>query len=631
MSQSIELVRILLPEFLHSEADAAAVLDAAHELGVNPVHYCVHRYGLGAEAVFARAAEWAGLAFLPSVPFDGRGSIQVRRLDSLGGIRSIRASLDGREILFLAPGFDEFIGLKAHAAAHPEFRRQTCIVPAAAIPRALSSVSTEQLLDEARGRLSRRWPFASAGLDLGRRDRVIFIGAMTLLVASTALSACSSDLCGPAVAGVLLLAPALFRLGAVATRPAKESQLPPLSDAELPIYSVLIPLRDEAHMVPLLRRAMTALHYPPEKLDIKFVVEGRSEATVSAVRDLLADPRFELVEVPDARPFTKPKALNYALPFVRGAHVVVYDAEDIPDPDQLLLAAAAFAGDPGVDCLQAELLVDNARENVLTGLFAGEYAGQFGPLMAALARHGLPLPLGGTSNHFRTAALRELGGWDAFNVTEDADLGVRLARLRYRTAMLQSRTYEEAPISIDAWMRQRTRWMKGWMQTFIVHNRRPLTLFRDMGWRNFLAFEIYVGSLIVSPLLHATFLFSLLAAPCLGVRTLFGSNGAGLALALAVLVLGYGGAFAAVFAGLLRLGQRRLLAVQLLLPLYWMLQAVATIRAGHELLVRPHFWAKTKHGLTKLERSVSSARKPEGPATMAESPPVHQRLERQDL
>jgi cellulose synthase/poly-beta-1,6-N-acetylglucosamine synthase-like glycosyltransferase len=336
------------------------------------------------------------------------------------------------------------------------------------------------------------------------------------------------------------------------------------------------------------------------------VVEERSPATLAAVRELLDDPRFEVVVVPEQQPLTKPKALDYALPFVRGSYVVVYDAEDIANPDQLRLAAAGFAADPGVDCLQAELLVDNARENLLTGLFAGEYAAQFGIMMPALARWNLPMPLGGTSNHFRTRALREVGSWDAFNVTEDADLGVRLARLRYRTEMLNSQTYEEAPVKVGAWLGQRTRWTKGWMQTFIVHNRDPRRLWRDLGWRNFLAFEIYVGSLILSPLLHTTFLISVIIVLCRNAGS-FGPPDPGFPYWLAILVFGYAGSIGVVAAGLLRLGQRRLLWLQLLLPAYWLLHTVATVRACVELLTRPHFWAKTTHGVTRLDRSFSQA------------------------
>jgi cellulose synthase/poly-beta-1,6-N-acetylglucosamine synthase-like glycosyltransferase len=279
---------------------------------------------------------------------------------------------------------------------------------------------------------------------------------------------------------ILLAAPGLLRIVASLPRRA-QPEVRLLADGELPVYTVLIPLRDEAHMVPMLRRAMSAIDYPPEKLDIKFVVEERSPRTIAAVKDVISDPRFRLVVVPEGPPRTKPKAVNYALPLARGAHLVIYDAEDVPQPGQLRLAASLFAADASLACLQAELVPDNADENALTALFAGEYAGLFGRLLPTLARLGLPIPLGGTSNHFRTDILRDLGGWDSYNVTEDADLGVRLRRRGLRAEPFASRTYEEAPTGLIAWMHQRTRWMKGWMQTYVVHSRDGVALKRDLG------------------------------------------------------------------------------------------------------------------------------------------------------
>jgi len=602
MSQSEELVVAALEEYCRSQDDAVAILAAAASLGVDPLDYCMHRFGVPAHVVMERAAHWAGLAFSRIIPKTADVPPDAVRLDALAQIRSVREMLYDRQVTYFAPKFEELVRLRPIVAKDVQLRRRLCVVPGATIRASLAAGHSESLMDAARQRLARRWPYASANLDLGRVTRWLFVLAGLVLVLLVGLAPVF-DLLLP-VTGLLLVVPAIFRIVAVLGKFDVPFRAPPLADADLPVYSVLIPLRNEAHMVPLLRRAMTAIDYPPEKLDIKFVVESSSVQTVGAVTDLLDDARFELVRVPDGRPHTKPKALNYALPFVRGEHVVVYDAEDIPDPDQLRLAAAGFAADPGVDCLQAELLVDNARENLLTGLFTGEYASQFGVLLPAFARWRLPMPLGGTSNHFRVRALREMGGWDAFNVTEDADLGVRLARLRYRTGMLASQTYEEAPVTLDGWMRQRTRWMKGWMQTFIVHNRRPWMLWRDMGWRNFLAFEIHVGSLIVSPLLHTTFLAGLAVTLLLG-RQPFGDVGPASLAALGILLLGYGGSFALVVAGLLRLGQRRLLLMQLLLPAYWVLHALATLRAGHQLLRRPHFWGKTTHGLTRLERSFS--------------------------
>jgi len=606
-SASLDLIGALLQGACRSEEDAEAVLAAARGLNVDPIDFCIHRCRLDAGEVYRRGARWAGLAFSDVVPNTGssEGGTGIQRLDSLALARSLRAMLFDREVLYLTPVFDELVQLREHVRRHPEIVRRTCVTPPAAIRSALAEVAAPQLLAAARDGLAGRWPQASASFDLPLPARLLLVVVLVVLALASLVVPFGVFVLVPLLGGVLAVS-ALAKLAAALTH--REPRLAPsaLADADLPVYSVLIPLRDEAQMVPLLRRAMTALDYPPEKLDIKFVVEARSAETVAAIRGLLDEPRFELLTVPDAAPATKPKALDYALPFVRGSHVVVYDAEDVPNADQLRLAAAAFAADPTVDCLQAELLVDNARENFLTGLFTGEYAGQFGIMLPAMARWGMPMPLGGTSNHFRVSALRETGGWDAYNVTEDADLGVRLSRLRYRVGVLPSQTFEEAPIGLGGWLRQRRRWMKGWMQTFIVHNRNPAQLWRDLGWRNFLVFEIHVGAMIVSPILHTAFALALLVGAARGgAMPAFGNP---LTIwALLVLVLGYGSAFALTIKGLARLGQRRLFALQLLLPFYWILHGIATIHAAYELATRPYFWAKTTHGLTRLERQFGSA------------------------
>jgi cellulose synthase/poly-beta-1,6-N-acetylglucosamine synthase-like glycosyltransferase len=580
---------------------ARSVLAEAKRLGVDPLDFVVHRRAIAATDVYARAAQWAGLAHFPTVALGPEAGIEMKRLDALADVRMIRATIFDREISYTAPDFDAFLALRRHAQGTPELGDKLCVVPPAALRRALTKASSAALLDEARGRLAHRWPDASAKFELTMPARLAFLAGLVVLVG---LVASASFLLRPlalALLWLVLVVPALFRLlAAVLPRPAEPSPPPP-ADADLPVYSVLLPLRDEANMVPLLHEAVAALDYPPEKLDIKFVVETASASTIAAVEAVLADPRCDLVIVPEAEPLTKPKALDYALPGVRGAFVVVYDAEDIPEPDQLRRAAARFLADPGLDCLQAELVIDNAAENGLTALFSGEYAGQFGLVLPLLSRWRLPVPLGGTSNHFRTQSLRELGGWDAFNVTEDADLGVRLARLRYRTGTFSSQTGEEAPIRLASWMAQRTRWFKGWMQTFIVHNRSPRAFLADIGWKGFLAFQLYVGSMMLSALLHTVFMLGLLAGVITGLSAFRLDDGWDVAM-LAVPAIGYGGAFILVVAGLLRIGQGRLLVWQLLLPLYWMLHSVAVVRAAHELLTRPYFWAKTSHGQSRLRQ-----------------------------
>lgn len=582
-------------------------LEAALALEVDPLDYCAHRFGLGEAMVMERAAAWAGLVFSERIPNTLPGSPIIARIERLGEVRAVRAKLFEREVIYCAPRFAAFLKLRRYAARHPEIRRNLCIVPLVALRAELAAASAEALLVEARQRLARSWPRASVSLGTPKPVRIAFaVGVALLMLFAVAAPSISRPVFLPIV-GAILIIPALLRLWA-SVMPAGMPVAPRLlSDAELPVYTVLVPLRDEAQMVGQLARGMRALDYPPEKLDVRFVVESRSPATITAVQHELYDPRFELLVVPDALPRTKPKAMNYAMPLVSGQFVVVYDAEDIPDPGQLRLAASTFAAHPELECLQAELVIDNARESLLAAQFAGEYAGQFGLMLPLLARLGLPMPLGGTSNHFRTETLRQLGGWDSFNVTEDADLGVRLARSGLGTATIASQTGEEAPLTADAWLKQRTRWMKGWMQTLIVHNSDPRGLLRDLGWRGFLGFQIYVGSMVLSAPLHSMFLLSLLWTAIAGYRA--PSFDAWDGLAGFIFVVGYAGPAMLVFMGLKRLGRYDLMLQQLALPIYWMLHSVAVALALVELVRQPHFWAKTAHGKTRLRRATLEQRR----------------------
>ena len=587
-------------------AEGQVVALEALRLGVDPLDLCARRFDLGDVLVMERAAQWAGTEFAAAVPATVRGSAHLLRLDGLERVRAIHAEVDGENRFYFAPGTSEILALR-DIVERAGLRHRLILTPRTALRRALAEANSPALLADARQRLVRRWPHATASLDLGQPARIAFVSALAAIVILTATAPLlARPLLLPFLL-VLIVAPALLRLLAVLHRPVPADD-PPLADADLPLYTVLVPLRDEAGMVPQLFAALGALDYPAEKLDIVFLVESASPETIAVAEACLYDARFELFVIPDALPHTKPKALDYVLPLVRGEHVVVFDAEDIPARDQLRKAAECFAAHPEIDCLQAELRIDNGAENWLTALFAGEYAGLFTLLLPWLARHGLPLPLGGTSNHFRTAALRAVGGWDAFNVTEDADLGVRLARMRSRTGTLAVATAEEAPIRLGAWMRQRTRWMKGWMQTFLVHNRHPIQFRRDIGWRGFLFFQIYVGSLIASSLIHTVFALTIAVQV-----VLFGLGWPRFSdlwdwLYFFVLIVGYGGAFGIALAGLARQGKLELAVFQLLLPIYWLLHAVAALRAAVELITRPYFWSKTRHGETRMVRVVKGDR-----------------------
>ena len=251
-------------------------------------------------------------------------------------------------------------------------------------------------------------------------------------------------------------------LASVANPDEKPARI--LGDDELPTYTVVAPVYREADVVGQLVSALDALDYPKSKLDVKLVVERRDRETLARLVALELPARYEVVVAPPGEPSTKPRALNLALAEARGELLVVYDAEDIPAPRQLRLAASRFAADVDADCLQGRLTVRNASDFWLSRLFALEYATLFDLINPGLCALGLPIALGGTSNHFRVSSLSAVGGWDEWNVAEDADLGIRLARHGYRVRSLELDTSEEAPNDFGNWFQQRVRWQKGWMR-----------------------------------------------------------------------------------------------------------------------------------------------------------------------
>jgi glycosyltransferase XagB len=398
----------------------------------------------------------------------------------------------------------------------------------------------------------------------------------------------------------------LLRLAAVLNLafPAAEKRKPRLlRDAELPRYTVLVPLFKEAGILPYLARALAELDYPPAKLDIKIVLEAVDTATIEAASKLAFPGNVDLIIVPDRQPRTKPKALNYALQFATGDLAVIYDAEDRPEPDQLRKAATVFHhASADVACLQARLDYFNAKENWLSRQFTIEYATLFRGLLPLLSRFGLPLPLGGTSNHFRIGVLRALGAWDPYNVTEDADLGMRLHRAGYRVQTLDSTTYEEACCQSVPWVKQRTRWLKGWMQTFGVHMRAPLAMLRETGLAGFLAFQAYFAGIIVSSLAHPLF-YVLLAWDAIE-GTLFKAGATVrddvlLAIAIVNFIGGYAVNLALAAMSLRGAGHRGLWPHVIFVPFYWLYVSAAAYRAVWQLVRAPFYWEKTEHGVSR--------------------------------
>jgi glycosyltransferase XagB len=393
------------------------------------------------------------------------------------------------------------------------------------------------------------------------------------------------------VAFVLFASAISLRLFAAAASMAPAREDGPRWEGPLPVYTLLCPLYRESESVGALVSGLRRLAYPPELLDVKLIVEGDDGATLSALTALALPQGFEIIVVPTALPRTKPKALNYALAKARGAFVGVYDAEDAPHPAQLQAALDAFArGGDRLGAVQAPLLIDNAEASWLASQFAAEYAIQFRGVLPLLAHLGAPFPLGGASNHFRRAALDDVGGWDPFNVTEDADLAYRLARSGWRLGVISPPTWEEAPARLMPWLKQRTRWIKGHFQTWLVLMRNPVRTAREMGLAGFLWMQLVLGGGLVAACAHAPLLGLLLAAALLpDVVTVPPVD-------WALVIFGYATAsLGAVFAAALE-GNRRLALSALTMPFYWPLSSIAALWALVDLVARPHYWAKTDHG-----------------------------------
>lgn len=374
-----------------------------------------------------------------------------------------------------------------------------------------------------------------------------------------------------------------------------------MPDSAWPSYTVFCPLYKEASVLGQFVEAMNRLEYPRDRLQILLLLEEDDTETLDEVRAMVLPPAFKTLVVPHSLPKTKPKAMNYALDYARGEFVVIYDAEDIPDPLQLKKAYLAFRkAAPNTVCVQAKLNFYNAEQNLLTKIFAAEYSLWFDLVLPGLQSFGAPIPLGGTSNHFRLASLRVLGGWDAFNVTEDCDLGIRLAHHGYATAIFDSTTWEEANSELGNWYRQRSRWVKGYIQTFLVHMRNWKAFFKRRA-TDFFSFQITVGgkvfAMFVNPFMWSVTLAYFLFRPQIGhfIESFF----PGPVLYMGVFSFIFGNFFY-MYKYMMGCAKRRfdgLIKYTLLVPFYWLGMSVAAWKAFYELILKPHYWSKTKHGL----------------------------------
>lgn len=503
----------------------------------------------------------------------------------------------GRIVLLIAPDLAGWKQLQRLQGG--ELSRRAKIVAPAVLRQAVLRRSRKMLTERALTGLSGQRPDCSARNVLSAWQ-AFFLGAFAVAVPTALL------LKSTAFFVLLHVLFSAFFLACVALRIAAafwlEKPLPPKPSAalspEMPVYSVLVALHREAEVVPQLLVGLSKLQWPRSKLEIKLVCEEDDKETVQAIRAHPLRSYVEVVSVPVSLPRTKPKALAYALPLTSGEFVVLYDAEDRPHPMQLVEAWQRFeAADAELACLQAPLEISNRRASLISNMFGFEYAGLFRRLLPWLAAHRLVLPLGGTSNHFRRSALEEVGGWDPYNVTEDADLGLRLARFGYRADTLSCPTREDGPEDFDTWLAQRKRWFKGWIQTWFVHMRNPVRLAREMPFASFCMAQILFAGMVMSALMHP---FLILSALVLTIQVSGGNplriwQWGLLAFDSITVVLGYA---SFMVLGRMTLNEREsrgFWKVCMMTPVYWLMLSLAAWCSVHELWKRPHHWHKTPH------------------------------------
>ncbi|HUF56351.1 MAG TPA: glycosyltransferase [Thermohalobaculum sp.] len=603
------LGRILLRRAAVDEGDLAAALAIEARTGARLGDILAARgYASAAEVGAARAEQW-GLGFV-DLEADPPDPVLTDRLDDPEPWMAAR----------LLP-WRRMGGLTAYVTDRPEgaaaalgdVARQAFAAVVVATPRQLDQAFAAAFADQ----LVRR---ATTGLPEEHSVRTLGFARGcfgTLGLAATA----ALVLGGPAVLTAAFLVVLVVHLATLVLRTAAlvQGARAPATRAEtagqglalrladhrpLPTVSLLVPLYREAGMVEGLVAALEALDYPAERLDAKLLVEEDDALTRDAVEAAALPPWISVLVVPRGRPRTKPRALNFALPFCRGDIIGIYDAEDQPAPQQLRQVARHLAAaPPETMAVQCQLSFYNARQNWLARSFELEYAIWFEVLLRGYRRLGLPLPLGGTSVFFRAGALRRLGGWDAHNVTEDADLGIRLARAGGHCAVVTAATGEEAACRFLPWIRQRSRWTKGYILTWLCHMRDPARLWRELGPLAFLGFNVaFLGSAL-------TFLAMPLFWLSLGALALGGDGlwtravpDALVAPVAVSMLLGWAVMLAAAAVAMARRRSLALLAWAPGLPLYWWLGALGAWKAMAELMLAPFYWDKTEHGISAAAR-----------------------------
>jgi|GEM_PF-1709392 len=381
-----------------------------------------------------------------------------------------------------------------------------------------------------------------------------------------------------------------------------EKELSQIDEKTLPIYTILIPLYKESDVLKQLINHISKINWPKNKLDVKLLLESDDKETVKAAKKCKLPKNFKIMILPHSFPKGKPKALNFGFTQVKGEYTVIYDAEDIMEPDQLKKAYLTFKkSPPNVACVHSKMNFYNKRDNLLTIFFTTEYSYWYELCFPTLIKNGFIVPLGDNSVHFRTEVLKEIGGWDPYNVAEDCESGVRLMRRGYEMRLIDSITHEEAVSGVSSWIKQRSRWMKGFIQTGITNLRYPLRLQKELGWKKLLTFLLII---VGTPLIHLmNLLFWSLtilwfATHSAAIQSIFPWYIFYLAMFSFIF-----GNFAMIYLNVLGCVNKDtydLIKWSLLVPFYWVLMGIATFKAFWQIVFNPHHWEKTKHNTSKV-------------------------------
>lgn len=554
-------------------------------------------------ALFRALADNLGLAFLANPDADAlvmRGWQGLAALAQRGGARvSLSVDARGQSVVLIAPDQLNIPALHSFVERYPRASKRIRVVQPSALRDAITRRSRGRLMRVATERLFREAPEMSARIVVNAWQGAALGAAVVSLLFAAVFAPSATLLVLHGAFSLAFLSCVLLRV--VVGLGVKRSPGPrftTIGPADMPVYSVLVALYKEAEIVPDLLMSLGKIVWPRAKLEIKLVCEADDHETLAALRAQELRPYIEVIEVPAGGPRTKPKALSYALPMTSGDFVALYDAEDRPHPFQLVEAWNAFeTADEKLACVQAPLTISNSRESWISAMFALEYAALFRAVLPWLARSGLMLPLGGTSNHFRRVALEATGGWDPYNVTEDADLGARLSRFGYRASVIWNPTQEDAPTDVRTWLPQRTRWFKGWAQTWLVHMRNPQLTARELGLGSFVIMQVLFAGMVLSALAYG---FFFLTAFGVIVYLMLGGEFQAFQQSLLYIdivnvVLGHG-AFLLLGWMTLQKTERPAFWKRIVwTPAYWCLMSVAAWRCIWQLYWTPHHWEKTPH------------------------------------